>query len=71
MDSELLLKFNGHSQTTFRHCRVRFYTFFGQPLSKQLYISSGSHLIMLGKNRVFESVRNADKIKTKNITNKW
>ena len=26
------------SQTTFRHCRVRFYAFFGQPLSKQLYI---------------------------------
>ena len=25
------------SQTTFRHCRVRFYAFFGQPLSKQLH----------------------------------
>ena len=25
------------SHTTFRHCRVRFYAFFGQPLSKQLY----------------------------------
>ena len=28
MDSELLLKFIGYSQTTFRHCRARFYTFF-------------------------------------------
>ena len=37
MDSELLLKFIGISQTTFQHCRVRFYGFFGQPLSKQLY----------------------------------
>ena len=28
MDSELLLKFMVISQTTFRHCRVRFYFFF-------------------------------------------
>ena len=28
----------GISQTAFRHCRVRFYAFFGQPLTKQLYI---------------------------------
>ena len=34
-------------QTTFRHCRVRFYAFFGQPLSKQLHIfsSDGFELI--------------------------
>ena len=41
MDSELLiclLKFIEFSQNTFRHCRVRFYAFFGQLLSKQLYI---------------------------------
>ena len=40
MDSELFLKFiaiMGISQATFQHCRIRFYTFFGQPLSKQLY----------------------------------
>ena len=29
MDSELLLKFFGISQTTFQRCRVRFYAFFG------------------------------------------
>ena len=28
MDSELLLKLLGFTQTTFRHCRVRFYAFF-------------------------------------------
>ena len=25
------------THNSFRHCRVRFYTFVGQPLSKQLY----------------------------------
>ena len=28
MDSELLLKFMGICQTTFRHCRLRFYAFY-------------------------------------------
>ena len=41
MDSELLWVFYSNllnvSQTALRHCRVRFYTFLGQPLSKQLY----------------------------------
>ena len=42
MDSELLLKFIGYFQTTFRHSIVAyafmlFFFFFGQPLSKQLY----------------------------------
>ena len=26
------------SQTTFQHCRVRFYAFFGQPFLKLLYV---------------------------------
>ena len=27
------------THNTFRHCRVRFYTFIGQPFLKQLYIA--------------------------------
>ena len=30
----------GISQNTFRYCRVRFYALFGQPLSKQLYVTT-------------------------------
>ena len=37
MDSELLLKFFWIFPS--RHCRVRFYALFGQPLSKQLYLT--------------------------------
>ena len=37
IDSELSSKFIGYSQPFFLHCRARFYAFFGQPLSKQLY----------------------------------
>ena len=37
MNSELLTCLLSISQTTFRHCRVRFYDFFGQSLSKKLY----------------------------------
>ena len=31
---------NATTHNTNRHCRVRFYTFVGQPLSKQLYTSA-------------------------------
>ena len=54
MDSELLTCLFkillSISQTTFRHCRVRFYAFFGQPLSKQLYCKWHKH--RLGKRQM-------------------
>ena len=35
-----------------RHCRVRFYTFLGQPLSKQLYLTNRFHVaVRLFSNR--------------------
>ena len=42
MDSKLLLKFIGYFPDYLSHCRVRFYAFFGQPLSKQLYTTESS-----------------------------
>ena len=52
-----------------RHCRVRFYTFVGQPLSKQLYVvyrySCSSAISTL------EGIENKQRLQTLSIDNAW
>ena len=47
------------SQTTFRHCCVCFYAFYGQPLSKQLY--EGLYIDLVGEIFELKAELNSDK----------